>query len=1296
MRTSFPSSFLFWLSALAAITAQAGIDVPFSLPTGEKGTYLVTLAAVAPDDPSHIVSTFVSARPYTVTEENGGRFTAEWDGLDDDFLPVPPGTYGIKGIYTPAHTWPIDGEFHAITARYVGGAGSFLPDPKTPDLQNLPIPFYGDPVSSPMVDVDAADDGRIVLQYQYLENGRNCPILDLDRPDGPAQVLQAFPSGGVGGGPVACTDGDMAWACSRDGTADFVYRADGQPFGSNRAPARSGGFLPPGAVADMIAVPSPSGTKVWLAQRGRIVPIWHPEWNRDWPGESTTEFVNELTVHDGRNGTKLATVPCPRPQAFARRGDTLYILHRKESGDGFAVGRIPLRDGLPAGKMEPVFDLPADLAPEDLAIDSAGRFYVADPAKNHVWRLSPAGKIELRFGRADAQTPGAYDEHTFMGPTRLAIRRNAQDQDRLLVVEVLGPNRLSEWNPETGDFLRDYPAWQTFANSGWGPDPEHPEHVYLPGHGGWLVRWRVDYDSGAWKVDAVWPGLQMGSRLAPNKFAVIRAKGRLYIASEENASVYRLSDDGRAILLSASILLEDGKTLFWNDANGNGAIDPGEKRPCDLPPGVLTYHGQKWLPGLSYLAIGQGTPDVWRLSPDSFDAHGNPVFTTWTHVLTDPVFAVRRDGTASALHGAHELADAFTSDWMQADATPEGDVYIQARGGRNFSANFGAQHKVSRYVPDGNGGLRLAWRVGRTDFLHSGARGEFSGAMRLFRPLGGLLAVIDQTRSGVFLFTEDGLYVDTLFAPETLHREQGVYKQSGEFFVGALYGHPGNGRIYYAGGKFTPFLYEMEGWSLQGNPVKRLETLPAAVTLRIADIADPPEMALALRGGAGAARVASFAPAFGGVDLRNGSLRGWETASPIALPAGDKQSVEVRTLWDPDHLHLRWHVRTGGKVDPPKLADPTKIFAHDQGADTLSFHFQGDPDAPVPGPAGGRPGDVRLVFGLFRDNANAVHPLGMAFYPSWTGPNAKPAGYKTPVGEARFAHVARIPAAAIGWAMDEDGEGFVLSASVPRAVFPGQTAPFSGAFRSRCNFEANLGGHHRFWWSNADGSASTETWDEPTEARLYPGSWSPLRLEAADGGLVPREWSLLGPFGGPATKGWSYDPSPADKPKVAALFDTAAYAPDAHLGRPDFQAAYAGAETTGWWDAPAAPLRWTAAPLAEVDTRVQVGLGAQLWYGATILHAERDLEVDLELHGHPMTTTRWFLGETEITPSPSDWRDDPTSSAFRRLATRRVTLRKGANTLFFRAYCTGYPPFKLGARVLASPDDVWDLRSTPR
>ena len=85
-------------------TQTVGVPVSYSLPTDGPlpRTYRVTLAITAPDNPDWIVSTFVAGTARTVTTENKGRFTETWDGLDENYMPVPPGNYGVKGIYMPA------------------------------------------------------------------------------------------------------------------------------------------------------------------------------------------------------------------------------------------------------------------------------------------------------------------------------------------------------------------------------------------------------------------------------------------------------------------------------------------------------------------------------------------------------------------------------------------------------------------------------------------------------------------------------------------------------------------------------------------------------------------------------------------------------------------------------------------------------------------------------------------------------------------------------------------------------------------------------------------------------------------------------------------------------------------------------------------------------------------------------------------------------------------------------------------------------------------------------------------
>ena len=83
--------------------------------------------------------------PRTVTVANQGRFVEYWDGLDENFMPLPPGSYGVKGIYMTASKWAVDGEYHSIAPRFAGGPSCWLPAPQ--QVKTLE-PFGGDPCSA--------------------------------------------------------------------------------------------------------------------------------------------------------------------------------------------------------------------------------------------------------------------------------------------------------------------------------------------------------------------------------------------------------------------------------------------------------------------------------------------------------------------------------------------------------------------------------------------------------------------------------------------------------------------------------------------------------------------------------------------------------------------------------------------------------------------------------------------------------------------------------------------------------------------------------------------------------------------------------------------------------------------------------------------------------------------------------------------------------------------------------------------------------------------------------------------
>lgn len=1280
----------------SVVSAETGVDVSYRLPNDGDlpRTYLVTVAITDKQNTDWIISTFVAGQPRTVTHENGGLFTEVWDGLDENFMPNPPGTYGVKGIYSPASKWPIDDEWHSITPKFAGGVSGWLPSPEDPDHWKEPLAFGGDPVNAPLRDVDVAPNGIAVFYYQYLENGKNNPTFDLKKPVGPEQFIQAFNSGGAAGGFSTATDGETVWSAGEEGGPSFIYRTDQKPFGKESSSHRKNITLAVGKIMSMDAwKDSASGkTYVYIAQRGKIIeaPKTNPKQRFGKFSESREEFINQIFIQDGVSGEVLQKVDVSTPHSIIVNQGFLYALHQKD--EQWQISRILLESGLTKGNWLEVFKVPDSMVPADMELDSRGRIYLSDSDANKVYQVDHKGELLRSYGRLTAQKPGSYDPLTLMAPSKLATWRDPEGKDRLIITEAAGPNRVSEWSADTGELIRDFPTYQTKANSGYCVDPADPSLVYVPGHQDWITRYKVDYDKHQWTIDAVWPGVPSGQRKDMEKPTAVRTNDNtLYLASERHALVYRLNKAGDRWIKSAGVILHEGEDkqpeyFLWNDANGNGETDDEELRPTELPGKVLTYHGQRFLQDLSYVAPAHRGQSLWRLAPSSFDAYGNPVFTEWQKVLTDPIFVARAEGKTDAIYGGNELTDNYNSDWMQADGSMENGFYIQARGGKNFTANFGAQHKISRYIPDGKGGYKLKWRVGRTKLSSLAKKGEIEGGMRLYRPINGILTVVDQSRSGLFLYTEEGLYIDTLFPPGTLNKEIGVYRQPGEFFAGSMVPNPDNGKIYYAAGKYTPLVYEMENWSLENNPIKPLTTLPKELTIRSNQIADALPMAVTLRGGAGKASIASFAPALGGVQM-DGSLVGWESAEPVIYQTSDEQMVNVRCLYDPEHLYLRWHVRVGGEFESKPLPPLERIFTHDQESDTVSFYIQGDQNAPAKAIEGGRPGDVRIVFGLFKKDGK-LEPVAVGMYPEWKGKGAQLQAYRSPVGEVIFQHVGAVAGAQLNAKVDEDGRGYVMAAAIPRSAIPAISQPFSGNFKTLINFSANLGGHSKFWWANSDGSANVETYDEPSEARLYPGSWAPAQFKGLSEGTIVRNWQILGPFGGPGAE--EFSKRTRSKEPVKKFFNASTYTPDD--GKVDLNAVYEGKEIQGYWK-DRGTLQWQAATIADLDTRIVLGDTAQVWYGATWIYSPEEMSIEFQLQGHFMTYIRWSLnGESLNLEDPDkDYERDP-DVYIRIRALKEVTLKQGWNQVYFRAYNVGYAPFKIGLILKAPEEQLWPLK----
>ena len=1279
----------------APVGASVSYQLPFDGPLPK--TYRVTLAVVDPKNPNWIISTFAAGVVRTVTAQNQGKFNETWDGLDENFMPVPAGAYGIKGIYMPAQIWPFDGQYHTIVPKLTSSGSSWG---QTPAEDAKPDKIQGDPVDSPMRDVDVLPNGKGVLYFQYLENGTNGFLTDFTKPIGYDQIATGYSSGGIGGGGYATTDGKQIWILG-DVEQQFILHADGTPFGNQSSLYCHNVYLPEGWVTGLSAWPDSNlGHSVLFASE-------HGKAGRPKPSEDSIAAAedDQIVALDGDTSTLMATWKIERPLSVKVRGGRLYVLHSNQGK--FEMLSLALNSHWRQATFSKVFTVAAGITPFDFELDSHERFYLSDAKANHVYQLDAQGKPLRTYGRLNAQKEGTYDPLTFMGPERIGCWTDATGVDRLLVVERDGPNRLSEWSGTDGTMIRQWVTPQTMANDGYAVDPRHPATIYMEGQGRILVRWKINYGTGQWTTDAIWHnvgsepgevGKPGGSHFRGLAVPQLIYHGNdAYLAFGRGYLVYHF--EGERWRACAGVVIQktehDEQNYFWRDLNGDGRVEPNEFLPYPItpPPGVFArYFGDTFFDDLSFVGIGGYNDSIWKLTP-GFDHRGTPIYDPggWKKLLTDDVFVAKKAGTATKTHGGNEMpSEGYDSSWASVAEGADHTLYVDARSGPDFSANMGGQFKFSRYDPDGHGGYVQRWRVGRMALQGNARPGEVYGSIYNCPPVNGLVGIVDSARAGFEVYTTDGLYVDTLFPDaHIVSREQmGGYWQPGEYFSGYDYVNRDNGKVYFAFGKTMPKIYEAQGWTTTANSVRPLLNVDQTLTLRASEIATPPQLVLQIRGGPAGARVAQFSPAPGGGPALDGSMKGWAECDPVKFNSGQDQTVEARCAYDPEHLYIRWHARTGHEVALRRLLPIEHLFAHDRGGDTLGLYLQGVPQAITAADTrNGRIGDVRFVFGIFKDEGR-IKPVVLGMYPTSDRKGAASVTYTTPVGSVHFGDVSLVPGATVASQVDQDGRGYVLVAAIPRRAIP--NVPSLNGWRTEGNFDANFGGVDRFWWSNADGSASRETFDEPTEARLYPGSWSPIQFPAIDT-LPIHSWMAIGPFGFSKLPTL---PVEAARDEIIRNLLGASYPPDTIR---DWSASYNGEMTQtrrgphelAWSNVEVSTDRidlgkaigWSGAYNGENEdgvaffvTHIFAPQAAQVRLDLAIPDGDRDLSAQLNGAALPEISEN---RQTRIDTS------------------RPLSLRPGWNELVIRyAYIWGEN--NLGASITADPSILWKLKISAR
>ena len=526
--------------------------------------------------------------------------------------------------------------------------------------------------------------------------------------------------------------------------------------------------------------------------------------------------------------------------------------------------------------------------------------------------------------------------------------------------------------------------------------------------------------------------------------------------------------------------------------------------------------------------------------------------------------------------------------------------------------------------------------------------------------------------------------MDTVL-PDSFRRgrgKSGIYDMSGELFSGYHFLNQRNGKVYLAMGRNATTLFEIQGWTREENSVRRLTTMDAAVTITAGQIAAAPDFALRTRGGASAAKVAQFYPAGGGGPAIDGSMSGWETAEPLRFGLDETRKVEVRTLYDPENLYLRWQVRLPGKFEAKQAQPVDRIFTHDRMADTLGFYLQTD-SAAKPSREEGRAGDLRIVFSIVNDGGK-LRPMALGMYPKWLGKGkASPLTYASPVGRVVFEHVGEVESARLGYSIGADGQGFVIAAAIPRSALP-MPLVFAGQTRTTVNFEATLGGRTKFWWADADGSASAITSDEPGEARLYPGSWTQAQFVALEDALPVRAWLVCGPWGAEKLK-----EAPAnvqDREKfLAAVFESEKYPPED--GAVDLAAKYTGPQTRDLGGA-AHEFGWSVMNTPGGGAFIEPWPEGQLAFAVAWVYVPEAASMECTFTWPRYGNARLYVNDRVVLEHKGRGVAAPGRKALAFVA--------GWNKVMFRGYSLGLrTPLRLGLVVHGTPQQLWAMKLSP-
>jgi len=996
-----------------------------------------------------------------------GKNTERWDGLDDNGIPVEPGEYTFKILYH-------DG-IHANFQLAFANPGH--PAWATDDGKGA---FYGDH-TMPMA---AATAGKYAaLATPMGEAGRHLIGLNLE----PQKLWGLANRSAFDGGWISlATDGTTLWVANegKEATIYRVHIANGRYSPWKRKSQQADGTetdvldLKVSEEPGMGAEDKPlANLRAIALHNGTIAACFHRE--------------NKVRIFDAETGDTKAEFSVPHPQSITHDGKSWLVL---------SEGRIQRMAA--DGKLTP-FSHDAFPGAFGLAVDTQGAVYLSVQGTDHnVKVFSADGKVVREIGKRGGRPHhGPFVAEAMRNPVGIAV----DSQNRLWVTELTdNPKRTSIWNASNGELIKDLSGVTSYAGSGT-VDPFDPTRGYSDN-----TVYELD-----WENETSRPIFSIGKSDAPEALfppsahdltsRVIQRDGRTYVftpgfglASDEvqvtlfDGKNWRpvthlgfVATDAlqgpRAKYLNPPFSEHSGEFYAWTDENGDGLTQPSE-----LQFSSLEVDGKKVAPRVGTWGIKPDTAGTVTYSLREQGKGGKPVSDT---LVQFSVVGVNKEGALQydvTKPRYIKLGQPLVENPAQIMGGSPGRIYLnqspllainsQGKVLGKFPSNHVSVHGSHKAMA-----AKPGYLIGPSSFLGVVELGneKEGGAGEVFYLNGNL--------GENYLFTSDGLYIQTLFrdtrgvfeTPDKAVRGMPMDNTTagGESF-GGNFTRTKDGRIFVTLGGTEARVLEVTGLEdvrrLSGKFSYSKEQYVAAqkqMQEKLAEAAQP--------------RIYKIAKTATPMTI-DGQATDWPDllakdghAASIEESEG-KRYGQFEMRYDAENLYVAW------KVAAPRGA------MNNTGQDFRLLFKSGDVVDLMIGPENGKPdgeGNARVLLSVMDGN-----PVAVLNQPKVPGaPKAEHFEFASPWRSFVFDRVVLAPEVKV--LTGEVSGGFLVEAAIPWKLLGIQ--PTSGMkLRGDVGILfGNAGGTAtvaRHYWSN---KATNLVNDVPGEAQLTPKLWGTFELE---------------------------------------------------------------------------------------------------------------------------------------------------------------------------------------------------------